>query len=289
MLVADIEEPVVAAATRTPFESRRRVFVIERAETMNDQAANKLLKTLEEPPPFAHLCCSTERPRDVLPTIASRCQPVRFDAPPAAELAARLAADGVDAATRRARCARLALGDAERALALAAGDGPGAARGGRRFARAALRGDLAGRAVAAILARASARGEAARAERRGARRRATLELLPKKERRKRAEREGGRRAPSAPTRRARTSALDQGLQLAGLWLRDVACVPTAPRTLVHARRPARRAARGRRGPRRPPRCATASRSSTRRALRWRSTRRGAALEALASRLAPRAG
>ena len=50
MLVGDIEEPVVAAATRTPFESARRVFVIEAADAMNDQAANRMLKTLEEPP-----------------------------------------------------------------------------------------------------------------------------------------------------------------------------------------------------------------------------------------------
>src|SRR3978361_2295068 len=40
MLVSDIEEPVIGAATRTPFESHRRVFVIEGADTMNDQAAN---------------------------------------------------------------------------------------------------------------------------------------------------------------------------------------------------------------------------------------------------------
>src|SRR3954447_22571113 len=74
MLVGDIEEPVISAATRTPFESRRRVFVIEGADTMNDQAANKLLKTLEEPPPFAHLVLLTNRPGNILPTIASRCQ-----------------------------------------------------------------------------------------------------------------------------------------------------------------------------------------------------------------------
>src|SRR3954452_11904235 len=35
MLVADIDEPVVAAVTHTPFEARRRVFVIERADTLN--------------------------------------------------------------------------------------------------------------------------------------------------------------------------------------------------------------------------------------------------------------
>ncbi len=79
MLVADIEEPVVAAATRTPFESARRVFVIESADAMNDQAANRMLKTLEEPPAFAHLLLLTDRREDVLATIASRCQLVRFD------------------------------------------------------------------------------------------------------------------------------------------------------------------------------------------------------------------
>ncbi len=66
MLVADIEEPVVAAATRTPFESARRVFVIEAADTMNDQAANRMLKTLEEPPAFTHLLLLADRREDVL-------------------------------------------------------------------------------------------------------------------------------------------------------------------------------------------------------------------------------
>src|SRR3954468_21727752 len=109
MLVSDIDEPVVAAATRTPFESRRRVFVIERADTMNDEAANRMLKTLEEPPAFAHLVLLTNRPGNVLPTIASRCQHVRFDAAPPEELAARLARRGVPEDVARA-CARLSLG-----------------------------------------------------------------------------------------------------------------------------------------------------------------------------------
>src|SRR5450631_2461129 len=73
MLVSDIDEPVVAAAARTPFESARRVFVIESAETMNEQAANRLLKTLEEPPAFAHLILLSDRWQDVLPTLLSRC------------------------------------------------------------------------------------------------------------------------------------------------------------------------------------------------------------------------
>ncbi|HVW16840.1 MAG TPA: AAA family ATPase, partial [Solirubrobacteraceae bacterium] len=95
ILVADVDEPVVAAASRTPFEARRRVFVLERADELNDQAANRMLKTLEEPPPFAHLILLTSRPANVLPTISSRCQHVRFDAPGAEEIARRLGSRGV--------------------------------------------------------------------------------------------------------------------------------------------------------------------------------------------------
>src|SRR4051812_25901728 len=73
MLVGDIEEPVIGAASRTPFEARRRVFVIEGADTMNDQSANKMLKTLEEPTPFAHLVLLTDKLGNMLPTILSRC------------------------------------------------------------------------------------------------------------------------------------------------------------------------------------------------------------------------
>ncbi len=46
---------------------------------MNDQAANRMLKTLEEPLDFVHLVLLSDRLDDVLATIASRCQPVRFD------------------------------------------------------------------------------------------------------------------------------------------------------------------------------------------------------------------
>src|SRR6516165_7398468 len=109
MLVGDIEETVVAAATRTPFESSRRVFVIEAAQTMNDQAANRMLKTLEEPPAFVHLLLLTDRREDLLATIASRCQHVRFDPLPPARIAEGL--EGLEPSHARA-CARLALGDA---------------------------------------------------------------------------------------------------------------------------------------------------------------------------------
>jgi DNA polymerase-3 subunit delta' len=228
MLVSDIDEPVVAAAARTPFEASRRVFVIERAETMNDQAANRMLKTLEEPAAFAHLVLLTDRPGEILPTIASRCQHVRFDAPSADEIAARL--HGIDATTAQA-CARLGLGDAERAARLAFGDGPKLRAGAEAYARGALSGELAKRPWLEVLARAKALGEQAQAEVE-ARIADELEYLPARDR-KRAEREGGDAAKRA-ARRARAGAIDQALQLVGLWYRDVAAVADQAPEVVHA-------------------------------------------------------
>jgi DNA polymerase-3 subunit delta' len=228
MLVSDIDEPVVAAAARTPFEARRRVFVIERAETMNDQAANRMLKTLEEPAAFAHLVLLTDRPGEILPTIASRCQHVRFDAPAADEIAARL--KGIDATTAQA-CARLGLGDAERAARLAFGDGPKLRAGAEAYARGALHGDLAKRPWLEVLTRAKALGDEAHAQVE-ARIADELEYLPARDR-KRAEREGAEAAKRA-ARRARSGALDQALQLAGLWFRDVAAVADQAPEVVYA-------------------------------------------------------
>ena len=73
MLLADIAEPVVRGATRTPLEGARRVFVIERVETMSEAVANSMLKTLEEPASFVHFILITSEPERVLPTISSRC------------------------------------------------------------------------------------------------------------------------------------------------------------------------------------------------------------------------
>ena len=139
MLVSDIDEPVVSAATRTPFESSRRVFVLESAQTMSDQVANRLLKTLEEPPPFVHLILLTDRPQDMLATVASRCQAVRFD-PLAPGLIERdLLARGVEPDEARA-CARLARGDSTLAAALTEEPGRALRACAESFVRAALAG-----------------------------------------------------------------------------------------------------------------------------------------------------
>src|SRR5439155_11352457 len=106
----DVDEAVVGAASRTPFEATKRVFVVEGADVMGEAAANKMLKTLEEPADFVHIVLLTDRPAEVMPTIASRCQLVRFDPLPPARIAAGLVERGADPAAAGA-CARPALGD----------------------------------------------------------------------------------------------------------------------------------------------------------------------------------
>jgi DNA polymerase-3 subunit delta' len=71
-------DSVVAEASRAALEARRRVFLVENADTMNEEAANHLLKTLEEPPAASTFVLTTSRPEQLLPTILSRCQEIRL-------------------------------------------------------------------------------------------------------------------------------------------------------------------------------------------------------------------
>lgn len=61
-----------------PFEGAGRLFIIEDADYMNLQAANALLKTLEEPEPITHLVLTTTNPSALPATIRSRCQTIQF-------------------------------------------------------------------------------------------------------------------------------------------------------------------------------------------------------------------
>lgn len=75
--VEQIDELVEAASLR-PIEGARKIFVLHEAERMNPAAQNKFLKTLEEPPGQSLFILTTEFPRQLLPTVRSRCQSVRF-------------------------------------------------------------------------------------------------------------------------------------------------------------------------------------------------------------------
>jgi DNA polymerase III subunit delta' len=232
ILVSDIDQPVVAAASKTPFEADRRVFVIERADELGDEAANRMLKTLEEPAWFVHLILLTDRLSEVLPTISSRCQLVRFDAPPIEQLAGGIETLGLDWDTAMA-CAHLSLGDAARARALAGEEGRDLRSAGERLARAALKGEIsATRPWVELLAVVRARGEAVReqVERQAE---ADLELYPRKER-KRVETEWSERIRRI-RRRAETGSLDLALQITALWYADLAALTWGAEELVRNR------------------------------------------------------
>jgi DNA polymerase-3 subunit delta' len=61
-----------------PYEGRRRVFILDEAERLKEQAANSILKTLEEPPETSLIILITAKPYALLETIRSRCQMLNF-------------------------------------------------------------------------------------------------------------------------------------------------------------------------------------------------------------------
>jgi DNA polymerase-3 subunit delta' len=225
ILVDDVRASVVREIALRPFESSRRVFVIAEADRMNDESQNTLLKTLEEPSPFAHLVLVSSAPGRLLPTIPSRCRQVRFGPVPAARIAELLEADGVGPALTAAS-ARLAGGNVTKARWLA-GEGLEVRGEAEAAARAVLRGRNANVAEWALteswgplLERAAESGARAEEEAK-AELAQMLELEPKRGRGSTREHElQARRA----RRRAHTASLDQSLELVGLWFRDLVAV-----------------------------------------------------------------
>ena len=67
------------AMTR-PYEGRWQLVIFVDAHTMTEEAANALLKTLEEPPDSMRLILVTDQPQSLVATIRSRCQTLRFGA-----------------------------------------------------------------------------------------------------------------------------------------------------------------------------------------------------------------
>ena len=119
-IVVDDTRAVGEFLRLTPAEGGWRVVVVDGAEHLNRNAANALLKVLEEPPPRAVLVLTCAAPGRLLPTIRSRCRRLRLlplgDGDTDRVLAAALPDVPVD---DRAGLAALACGSPGRAVALA--------------------------------------------------------------------------------------------------------------------------------------------------------------------------
>ena len=125
-IVIDDARAIQALARSRPHEAAARVIVVDDADAMNPNAANCLLKTLEEPLARNHLVLCSGAPERLLPTIRSRTQHVRFRPLAVAELR-ELARRHAIPDARVEIAAALADGSAARLFALAAEDDEGAA------------------------------------------------------------------------------------------------------------------------------------------------------------------
>jgi DNA polymerase III subunit delta' len=120
-----------------------RVAIVDTADDMNDNAANALLKMLEEPPARAMLLLLSNTPGRLLPTIRSRCQRLNLRPLDDAILQKALAKELPSmSAAERASLARLSGGSIGAALTLATGDGAALAQEADRLIDQARDPDL---------------------------------------------------------------------------------------------------------------------------------------------------
>jgi len=123
IVVADVRR-IADFLHRTPAEGGWRVVVVDGAEDLNRNAANALLKVLEEPPPRAVLLLACSAAGRLLPTIRSRCRRLALTPLQPADLETALMRLRPDLdADERSRLAALSGGSAGRALALAGAGG----------------------------------------------------------------------------------------------------------------------------------------------------------------------
>ncbi len=141
---------VVDRAGYRPFEGRRRVVIIDEADSLVPPAQNALLKTLEEPPSASIFLLVSSMPDALLATVRSRCPRLRFGALSVAEIASALTRDHGFAEADARAAAGAADGSVGRALAAEAVDLTEALKTATRLLQDVARvGDPVGRLDAA--------------------------------------------------------------------------------------------------------------------------------------------
>ena len=119
--IGDIREMILLTAQHG-LEGNRRVVLIRHAEDMLDPAQNALLKILEEPPEGTFFLMTTKQPGMILPTVVSRCRPLKIRPWTEAELEAMLVQRGTEAVSAR-KAAQEAEGSIGQAIALTENQG----------------------------------------------------------------------------------------------------------------------------------------------------------------------
>ena len=224
-LVEDVREQVIRAASLSPAEGTRRVFVIEEAEDLRDESQNALLKTLEEPAPFAHMILICSEPEQLTETILSRCAPIEFG-PLAPNAVLEALGEGADAYA----AARLSGGDVELARLLADERGAALRATAEEAARAPRSGAVATEPWRGLLGAASEAGERAGAEEES-RLLEEAEVTARRGRKGKLTREAIEQVRRTE-RRARTQTLDLGLALCCAWYRDLAAISSGADDVV---------------------------------------------------------
>ena len=125
-IAVEVVRNATAAMHSTAAMGGHRVVIVDGAELLNRNAANALLKPLEEPPPATTLILVSHHPGRVMPTLRSRCAKLRLGRPDDEAVEAILVrqAGALDAA-ERLMLARMARGSPGVALELAASDAAG--------------------------------------------------------------------------------------------------------------------------------------------------------------------
>lgn len=218
---------LVAELSLKPFLAAERVWIVDEADKLHPAAANKLLKSLEEPPAHVYFILVTSEEERLLPTIASRCELVRFSPVPRREVLTMLAGrPGLSEATAEA-IVNVAAGSPGRAADLA-DDALGADRRGALI-DATLRAAVGERVAvhAAALVASHEREAAAAVERRAAAETAAVEAAAQDERDRawHLERVGdkARRDSARETRRAAVWCVDVATSvLRDVWVASIA-------------------------------------------------------------------
>lgn len=105
-----VRDDLIASAHLLPYEGRARVYMVQGADRLSTDAANALLKILEEPPPSVLILLLSDDPDGVLPTVRSRCQTLDMRPLPRTEVAAILQSEHGVSEQQADVVARLARG-----------------------------------------------------------------------------------------------------------------------------------------------------------------------------------